>query len=200
MDGQTSESAVVMKAIKLIFVTVTALVLVGCGGTSPTTFVFPEYNFAYIERVGVVPMENLTNDQGAGARATRFFITELLSTEAFDVVEPGEMAVALPTLSLSRTAEVTRDQAMQLGKKLNAQGLFLGSIAESSTARSGGGTVNFVTVTIRLVETDTGQTIWSATHTEDSKSFWSTLFGTADRSMAEVTRKCVHECLGTLVN
>lgn len=188
-----------MKALRLILVAMATLVIGGCGGSAPTKFLHQDYNFGYIERVAVIPMENLTNDQGAGARLSRFFVTELLSTEAFDVVEPGEVAQAMASMSLVRTAELTREQAIELGKKLRAQGLFLGSIAESATARSGGATVNFVTVTARLVETDTGQTIWSATHTKDSKSFWSTMFGTADRSMAEVTRECAHECLGTLV-
>jgi TolB-like protein len=200
MDGRTSGSVVVMKATKLILILMAALAFAGCGGSSATKFVHPDYNFGYLERVAVVPMENLTNDQGAGARLSRFFVTELLSTEAFDVVEPGEVAQAMASMSLVRTAELTREQAVELGAKLSAQGLFLGSIAESATARSGGSTVNFVTVTVRLVETDTGQTVWSATHTKDSKSFWATMFGTADRSMAEVTRECVHEALETLVN
>ncbi len=200
MTRQTSESVVVMKTLTLVLVGLAALAISGCGGTRPTTFVYPDYNFGYIERIAVVPMENLTNEQGAGARVTRFFVTELLATEAFDVVEPGEVTQALQSMSLFRTAELTQDQAVQLGEKLQVQGLFLGSITESAVVRSGGSTVNFVTVTARLVETDTGTTIWSATHTENNKSFWSTMFGTANRSMAEVTRECVHHCLGTLVH
>lgn len=199
MDERTPDSVVVMKALTLILVGMATFALSGCGGTAPTTFVYPDYNFGYIERVAVVPMENLTNEQGAGARVTRFLVTELLATEAFDVVEPGEVTVGLQSQSLFRTAELTRAQAMQLGQMLEVQGLFLGSITESAIVRSGGSTVNFVTITARLVETDTGQTIWSATHTVNNKSFWSTMFGTANRSMAEVTRECVHECLGTLV-
>lgn len=189
-----------MRTFAIILVATAAIQLAGCGGTAPTTFIHPEYNFGYVERVAVVPMENLTNDQGAGARATRFFVNELLATEAFAVVEPGEVTRALATVSEVRTAELTRDQVMRLGKELKVQGLFLGSLTEAASARSGGGTVNHVTLSARLVETDTGETVWAATHTADSRSFWSTLFGTADRSLSEVMRECVHECLRTLVN
>ncbi len=199
-SGLDSRTVVVMNEFRKCSaaLALAVLVLAGCG-TAPTTFLHPEYNFGYVERVAVIPLENLTSDQGAGARASRFLVTELLATEAFDVVEPGEVARALEGLSLVRTAELTREQALQLGKTLGVQGLFLGSVAESTTARSGGNQVNYVTVTARMVETDTGQTIWSATQTSDSRGFWSSLFGTAERSKAEVTRACVRECLRTLV-
>jgi len=189
-----------MRTIAIIILAAAVAQLAGCGGTSPTTFIHPEYNFAYVERVAVIPMENLTNDQGAGARVTRFFVNELLATEAFAVVEPGEVARALAAIAEVRTAELTREQVLRLGEELKVQGLFLGSLTESTSARSGGGTVNHVTMSARLVETDTGETVWAATHTADSKGFWSTLFGTADRSLSEVMRECVHECLHTLVN
>ena len=67
-----------------------AVLLSGCGGTGSTKFLHPEFDFGYVERVAVIPFDNLSNDQGAGARATRYFLSELLATEAFEVVDgPG---------------------------------------------------------------------------------------------------------------
>ena len=37
----------------------------GCASTRGRTFTHPDYNFAFIERVAVVPFENLTDDRGA---------------------------------------------------------------------------------------------------------------------------------------
>ncbi len=188
-----------MRALKITAVMATALVIGACSGMGPTTFLHPEFNFAYVERVGVIPFENLTKDQGAGARATRFFIAELLAAEAFDVVEPGEVARVLEKHMTSRTGDLTEEQAINVGKELGAQAVFLGSVGESSTVRSGAGSSNVVTLVVRMVETDTGQTVWSTTHTEGGRGFWSVLFGTGERSMSEVMRRCVKKSIKTLI-
>jgi hypothetical protein len=166
---------------------------------APTTFVHPEYNFAYTERVAVIPFENLTKDQGAAARATRYFVAELLATEAFDVVEPGEVARAVEQQGFIRTAELTQEEAVAIGRELNVQALFLGSIGESAAVRSGSSSTNYVTLVVRMVETDTGITVWSTTNTEGGRGFWSILFGTGEKSVSEVTRRCVEESIDTLV-
>lgn len=172
----------------------------GCGGIGPTEFVNPEYNFAFLERVAVIPFENLSDDTNGGARATRYFNNSLLASEAFAVVEPGEVTRALEQMGLVVASQLTQGQIVSLGGTLGVQGLFLGSLSESSTLRSGSTTVQVVTVTIRLVETETGATVWSATHTEDSDGFWSSLFGTKQKGSAEVTRKCIDRTLDTLLD
>ena len=188
-----------MKTVKLSIILTLAAWLVGCSSVPPTTFIHPGFDFAYVEKVAVIPFENLSNDQGAGARASWYFIAELLATEAFDVVEPGEVARALEKYSLVRTADLTQEQMVDLGQRLQVQGLFMGSVNESSTSRSGGTEINVVTLTARLVETDVGTTVWSSTNTMTGKNFWSSLFGTASKSKSEVTRMCVDQSLGTLV-
>lgn len=170
-----------------------------CGGVGPVTYLHPGFDFGFIERVAVVPFENLSEDQGAGARATRYFTGSLLATEAFDVVEPGEVARALAEHSLVRTAELTGEQSVSLGRGLRVQGLFLGSLSESTTVRRGNESITVVTATVRLVETETGSTVWSTVVTEDSGGFWSNLFGTAQKSRSEVTRRCLDRCLDTLM-
>jgi TolB-like protein len=171
----------------------------GCSGGRHTTFLHPEYNFAYVERVAVVPFENLTSDQGAGARGTRLFVSELLATEAFDVVEPGEVSRALGQVGTLRTAELTTEQVTALGKDLGVQGVILGSIDESATLQSGSARENVVTLTLRMVETETGATVWSTTQTEKGRGFWSGLFGTGGKSEGEVARRCAAKAIRTLV-
>jgi len=189
-----------MKTTKTTFLLMILFALVGCGGIGATTFINPEYNFGFVERVAVVPFENLSQDRGAGERTTRYFVSELLATEAFVVVEPGEVSRALEAIGLVRTAELTQEQSMTLGEALGIQGLFLGSVGESSAVRSGGSSKNVVTVDVRLVETETGITVWSSTVTESSGSFWSSLFGTGGASMSEVTRRCVDKIIDQLVD
>lgn len=179
----------------------TALVfMAGCGGMSATKFVHPDFDFAFIEKIAVVPFENLSNDAAAGAQATRYFTSALLATEAFDVVEPGEVSRRLEQLSLVSTSQLTTEQVIALGQELGVQAVFLGSLSEASAMRSGATTVNVVSVVIRLLETETGATVWSATNTEDSSSFWSSLFGTGQKPPSVVMRNCIDGALDTLMD
>jgi len=166
----------------------------------PTKFIHPDFDFTFVEKIAVVYFENLSNDQTAGAKATRYFTTALLAAEAFEVVEPGEVSRALEKFSLVSTSQLTQDQVMTLGRELGVQGVFLGSLSESTSIRSGATTVSVVTVVVRLLETETGATVWSATNTEDSASFWSSLFGTGQKAPSEVMRRCIDGCLDTLMD
>lgn len=174
-------------------------VLAGCGG-GMTTFLHHEYNFGFIERVAIVPMDNLSDDRGAGARATHVLLTEVLAAEVFDVVEPGEVSNALSRQGLIRTAEMTKEQIINVGRELNVQALFLGVVTESSTLRGGTSSVAKVTLAIRLVETERGVTVWSSSATSGGRGLWASLFGTSGKSTSEVTRDCVRKVLKSLLN
>lgn len=165
-----------------------------------TTFVHPNYNFGFVERVAVVPFENLSEDRGAGARMSRYFVSELLAAEVFDVVEPGEVTAAMSIVGQVRVAELTQQQIVTVGRELGAQALFLGSVTESSSLRSGSHTKNVVTMDVRLVETETGSVIWSTTLTKEGRGFWASLFGTSGSTMSEVSRATAKSAIRNLVD
>jgi polysaccharide biosynthesis protein PelC len=188
-----------MNKILIISLLSLAILFSGCATIQQTTFLHPDFDFSFVEKIAVIPFENLSSDQGAGARSSRFFNSALLSSDAFGIVEPGEVTKVLATHSLVRTAELTQEQIITIGKELGVQGLFLGSVNESTSLRTGSTNVSVVTIVIRLVETETGTTVWSATNSADSQTFWSTFFGTGQKSISEVTRICIDGCLETLL-
>jgi len=186
---------------------VTALVLslaiifsISCAGSNSATFVHPDYSFQFLEKVAVVPFDNLSSDKGAGARVTRVFVTDLLAERAFDVVEPGEVSRVMMKYNLVRTSELTTEQIVEMGKELGVQGIILGTVNESASIRSGGSSSNTVTLVVRMVETETGTTVWSTTKTRSGRGFWSSLFGTGGKSLSEVTNDCVKAVLNSLIN
>lgn len=178
---------------------VALLMLAGCG-MGPTVFLNREYNFQFVERVAVVPFDNLSDDQGAGARASRLFLSRLLASEAFDVVEPGEVSKALEKFATVRTSELTQEQVITLGKTLGVQGVFLGSVTESSSLRSGGASTNIVTLVVRMVETEKGMTIWSATHSSGKRGFFASIFGGGEKTQSDAMRACVNGVLSSLIH
>ena len=189
---------VISRLILLAVILSALLGVFGCAGSNVTDFVHDDYNFEFVERVAIIPLDNLSDDRGAGARATQVFLSEILSARAFDVVEPGEVTRVLSKFSTVRASELTTEQITSIGRELKAQGLFMGSVNESSSYRSGGATVTKVSLTARLVETEQGLTVWSASATAGGRGFWASLFGTGDQSTSEVTRSCVRKLLGSL--
>lgn len=174
------------------------LFLAGCGAGS-SVFVHPDYNFGYLERVAVVPFENLTSDQGAAARATRLFISDLLAAKAFDVVEPGEVTQALQKYGSVRTAELTEAQIIELGKALSAQALIFGSVGASAAGRGSSQGAAVVTLVTRMVETEKGVTIWSGTTAAGGRGFWASLLGTSGPSESEAMRRCVEKSVHSML-
>jgi curli biogenesis system outer membrane secretion channel CsgG len=184
-------------AMPLILIALLTPFLWGCSG--PSVFLDRTYDFGFVERIAVIPFENLSQNQGAGRQATLIAVTELLASEAFAVIEPGETAKVLGEVSTSRTGTLDLEQIKEVGKRLNAQGLVFGTVSETSTLRSGGMTVPTVTVDLRLVETETGSTVWSASNTEGRPGLFASLFGLGGKSSSETMRDCIHEALNTLI-
>lgn len=176
------------------------LALCSCAGGRSGLFLNPEFNFNSIESVAVVPFENLSNDQGASMRFTRIFVAELLSKKAFDVVEPGEVSKALEKFSVLRTGDLRKDQIKEMGKSLGVQAVFLGSVSESASVRTGNSSSNEVTLVSRLVETENGATIWSVTYTEGGRTFFQSLLGLESPTKSRATMNCISGALNTLID
>lgn len=175
------------------------LVISGCaGGPAPTRFTNPRFDFAFVERVAVLPFESLSNDRQAGPRATRLMVTELLATGALDVVEPGEVRAVLEDLG-SRGLQPSTEQILALGETLGVQALILGTVTESEVVRSGAVGIPVVGLDVRMVETETGTIVWAATYTERGGSLGAKLLGTSGEPISVTTRNAVRGVLRTLI-
>ena len=179
------------------------LVVLAAGGCTrsirPTSFTNTDYNFSFLERVAVLPLLNLTEDRQAGSRATRILITELLSSGAVDVVEPGETLAALNRIT-SGDPTPTTEQVIALGKALNVQAVLQGSVTQSGTNRAGTVMIPVVTMDLHMLETESGHVIWAATHTEQGGVAGAALLGTGSEPLSQTTRRCARRVLKTLVN
>jgi TolB-like protein len=163
----------------------------------PTQFLNPSFDFAFVEKVAVLPLENLSADRQAGVRATRLLITELLSTGAVDVVEPGEVQAALDRVVRQRTPNTA--EVIELGRSLEVQGVILGSVTQSESLRAGSVSVPVVTLDVHMLETETGASVWAVTHTEKGSGWGAKVLGTGAEPISETTRRCVQAIVATLV-
>ena len=184
---------------KRLVVTAACVASVACSGAMRTTrFTNPEFDFGYVEKVAVLPLENLSKDTQSGERATRLLITELLSSGAVDVVEPGELRAAVQKLKMNPTTP-TSAHVVALGKELQVQAVIIGSVAQSDNVRAGSVLVPVVTLDIHMLETETGRPVWAATHTEKGSGAGAALLGTGAEPISKTTRRCVRRAIATLV-
>jgi TolB-like protein len=167
-----------------------------------TRFANPDFDFSFVQQVAVLPFENLTSDRQAGLRATRLTITELLASGAVGVVEPGEAQAALTKvtgLPPGRAVSPSTEQLVSLAQALQVQAVVLGTVTQSENLRSGSVPIPVVTLDIRMVEAETGVTVWAATHSEKGSSLSARILGTGGEPLAETTRACVQKTLATLI-
>jgi len=173
-------------------------VILGWGCSGPSVFLDRTYDFGYVEKVAVIPLENLSQSQTAGRQATLILNTELLASETFSIVEPGETAKVLGEIPVP-TGQYNLEQLKEIGKRLGAQALIFGTVSEISSARSGSASIPTVTMDLRMVETETGTTVWAASATKGRPGLWATLFGLAGKSSSETMRDCIRDLLRTLI-
>ena len=175
------------------------LVLSGCSSNVATTeFTNPRFDFGFVERVAVLPLEDLSEDRQAGVRATRILITELLASGAVDVVEPGELRAAAERIVRGGAAPTTAE-IIELGRALGVQAVMVGSVAQSEVIRTGTVAIPVVTLDLHLLETETGSAVWAATHTEKGSGAAAKFLGTSAEPLSATTRKCAQKALASLL-
>ncbi|HSD50541.1 MAG TPA: CsgG/HfaB family protein [Candidatus Methylomirabilis sp.] len=177
---------------------VAALWLVGCGSTTPATYVHPNYDFSRVKKVAVLPLENLTPDQTAGEKMRKFVITELLATGIVDVTESGQVNRLLALQNIQNPAAMIPDEFKKIGVGIGVQMLVIGSVETYERVQVGGVQAPEVTLTLRGVDAESGTIVWSTTYTQGGATVAARLFGLTGDSLSEVAMKAAHEAVVTL--
>ena len=173
-------------------------VLVSCA-SGTTRYTHPNADLGAIKRVAVLPFENLTQERSASDKVQKVFLSELLATEAFDVAEPGLVAKVLKAERIESLDSMGPAEMKRVGEALKAQGLFMGSVVDFAETRSGSTSSPEVTIQLRLVEVQSGVTIWTASKTRSGASASARLFGIGGETLTEAARALMREQLRGLV-
>jgi TolB-like protein len=175
-------------------VAILILTLAGCRTTTQTRYLHKNADLGVISKVAVLSFENLTAERSAGDKVQKMFYLELLSLDVFEVAEPGQVA------KLVRATEtLTPADYQKLGKDLAVDGIFIGTVVDYAETRSGTTPAPEVTLQVRLIETSSGTTIWSAGETRSGASAATRLFGVGGESLTEAARRVVRGVLQTLL-
>jgi len=143
------------------------LIFLHCAG-GPRIYLNPEADMSFYQKVGVVPFINLTSDRFSGEKMTTTFLTELLITKKFDVVERGEfdhiVSQARAKTGGSISEELTSDQLKAIGEQAGVKGIIEGVVKEYEIIRLGQGSYPLITFSAKLVDAPTGKVVWESSY------------------------------------
>jgi TolB-like protein len=185
--------------ITIAAVAIAALTSFGCRTTRQTKYLHPNADLGAISKVAILPFENLTGERTASDKVQKVFYLELLTLQVFEVTEPGQVTKTLRGSGVAATDALGPADFQRIGKELGVDGVFLGSVVDYSDAQTGSTSTPEVTIDVRLIETQTGSTIWSTSHTRAGAGVSARLFGLGGESLTEATRGVVRRELATLL-
>jgi hypothetical protein len=171
----------------------------GCAGTaSNVVYRNPNMDFGAIQTVAVMPFNNLTRETLAGERVRDAFMTMLQATGGVYVIPPGEVARGVSRVSLERPAAPSPEEVTKFAKIVGADAVFTGTVKEYGEVRSGTAVANVVSVSLQMLEAQTGKIVWSASSTKGGVTASDRLFGGGGEPMNGTTQKAVDDLLDKL--
>lgn len=188
-----------MRRLTLISILASLLILsAGCVSDTGSVYFNPNMDFGAVQTVAVLPLLNLTNEDKAGERVRDEFMNQLLATQAVYVLPPGEVARGLSRAGVINYTSPATEEVKKLGNILKVDAVITGALREYGTVRSGNTSANVVSLSLQMIETQTGSNVWSATSTKGGITTMDRLFGGGGEPMNEVTEAVVKELIDKL--
>lgn len=180
-----------------LLVLVVAAMSTACATTSDV-YRDETMDFGSVRTVAVMPFVNLSKDQLAGERVRDVFSTLLLASGALYTVPPGEVARGVAAAGLAYATTPTPEEIMKLGKMIKVDAIITGVIREYGEVRSGTATADVISVSMQMVETQTGRIVWNASSTKGGIGIKDRLFGGGGRPLNYLTEECLNEIIAKL--
>jgi curli biogenesis system outer membrane secretion channel CsgG len=172
-------------------------------------------------RIAVIQFKNKADNQwwwhGGAEAAQDVFVTELVKSGKFRVVEREALAALMEEKNLSLSGDVDPSSAVKVGKLLGVNYLLTGSVTEYGTTDKGAhgsgvrglpgfnvGKRSFVAaMNARLIDTSTGEVVWAdeARAEESSAKVSVGGFGGGvddDRMFDKVMKPCIQQLTASL--
>jgi TolB-like protein len=173
----------------------------GCankGGSQKGVFFNEQVDFASIETVAVMPFQNFSDDSDSAERVRDVFMGMLLATEAVYVLPPGEVHRAISRVGVVNPAAPSIEEIKSLAGILKVDVVITGAVREYQLLRSGASTANIISLSLQMIETETGTIIWSASSTKGGITLTDRMFGGGGEPMNGVTLESIDDLLNKL--
>jgi len=160
----------------------------------------PNMDFGSIQNVAVLPFINLSRDQQAADRVRDVFVTALLATGGVYVIPAGEVFKGIGLAGWANPGAPSTDEIKKLAPLIKIDATISGVVREYGEVRSGSSTANVISISLQMVEAQTGTVVWSATTTKGGIGIKERLLGGGGEPMNTITEKAVHDLIDQLFN
>lgn len=155
-------------------------------------------DFGLIQTVAVMPFVNLTKEPAAADRVRDVFMTTLLARSGLYVLPSGEIARGIVKTGVANPGAPSSEEAVKLGAVVKADAVVTGVVREYGEIRSATTLANAVSLSVEMVETQTGKVVWAAASTRGGIGVLDRMFGGGGEPMNEVTEEAVNDLLKKL--
>jgi hypothetical protein len=122
----------------------------------------------------------------------------LLATEAIYVLPPGEVTRGINRVAMRLPQTPTIEEITKLRGVLEVDAVITGVLREYGAVRSGSAEANLVSLSLQMIETQNGTTVWSASSTRGGITQMDRLLGSGGRPMNDVTTRVLNDLLDQL--
>jgi TolB-like protein len=181
-----------------------SVILQGCGGADVKQYIRSNANFQYIKKVAILPFNNLTDDKFAGEKVKSIITLDVLESGVFEVAEEGEVNKIVADVFREmgyREGELVSldlESIKRIAEKLGVQAIFIGSV-ESYGQRGGGSTYSIVSISLKLVEANSGITLWRGYQSQKGSSVSRSVLGIEQKNEIELSRDISSQLLSTIL-
>ena len=174
--------------------------LAGCASVAPRLYVNPQADMAYYRRVVVLPFANLSQQNLAGERVTRAFITELIIADRFRVIEPADFYTVLARIGGEPGGDGTYDpeKLRQAAAQVEATGLIRGAVTEYQMQRFGQNELPVLGFDVELLDAATGNVVWRASIARRGSGRVPVIGGGGTRTLGRLTQETCAELVAEL--
>lgn len=184
----------------LVAVLVVLPVFWGCAATGATrvNYLDPNMDFASVRNVAVMPFANLTPQTMAAERVRDVFMTMLQATEAVYVIPSGEVGRGISRTGMGTPTAPSAEEVVNFAKIVGADAVITGTVREYGEVRSGTTAANMISMSLQMLESQTGKVVWAASSAKGGVTTMDRLFGGGGEPMNPVTQKAVNDLLDKL--
>ena len=182
-------------SITMIFL---AVALTACGTrTVSGSYLREEVDFAFLQRIAVLPFENNSSDLTAPGRARDLAITQVLAMGLYDTVEKSLVDNILYEEAIDPEAPIDTLALKRIGQRLKVQAFLLGTVDLAGESKIGTAVYSEMALTLRLIEANSGLILWQASGSYSGESLGVRLFGMKPTDRFHVALNLVRALLKT---
>jgi hypothetical protein len=170
----------IARGLLVVAAAVAALGAAGCGGVQLRTASMPSESkrqFLGLKKVAVLPFNNPAGEKQGEDLIIDLMVTELNIRRTFEQVEdPHYVANVLKALKIRKIEDLDLETVKKMGSEMKSQAVIIGNINAWGLGKGQDAAMQ-VSVTLTVMDTETGKPIWIGNGTRRASFTMSRAFG-----------------------